>query len=57
MGFFARTMGEISEFLGLEDDVKEYEKHESGILANLDALHWSEEEEMYCDVSVNEDGE
>jgi mannosyl-oligosaccharide glucosidase len=57
MGFFARTMGEISDFLNLEDDGKEYERHEKGILANLDALHWSEEEQMYCDVSVNEEGE
>ena len=36
MGFFARTMGEISEFLRLEDDREEYARHETGILANLD---------------------
>ena len=42
MGFFARTMGEISEFLGLEEDRAEYAKHEKGILANLDGrLHTS----------------
>ena len=36
VAFFARTMGEISEYLGLEDDLKEYKKHEKGALANLD---------------------
>ncbi len=67
MGFFARTMGEISEFLDIESDREEYLRHEKGILANLDGrsgaqarltvdLHWSEEEQMYCDVSVNEEG-
>jgi len=36
MGFFARTMGEIGEFLKLEDDRAEYARHEKGILSNLD---------------------
>jgi mannosyl-oligosaccharide glucosidase len=57
VGFFARTMGEISDFLGLEEDRAEYAKHEKGVLANLDALHWSEDEQMYCDVSVDDEGE
>lgn len=39
MGFFARTMGEIAGYLGKEADVKEFEKHEKGILANLDGKH------------------
>ena len=38
MGFFARTMGEISEYLGMEDDQAEYSRHEKGILANLDGM-------------------
>ena len=36
MGFFARTMGDISEYLGLDEDQAEYARHEKGILANLD---------------------
>lgn len=56
MGLFAKTMQDISGFLGLDNDVDEFKKHEKGILQNLDALHWSEKEQMYCDVSVDDDG-
>ena len=56
MAFFARTMGEIADYLGSED-LAEYQRHEKAILANLDDLHWSDEQQMYCDVSVNEEDE
>ena len=56
VGFFARTMGEVADYLGEGDDLREYQKHERGVLANLDELHWSEEEKAYCDVTVDEDG-
>lgn len=75
MGFFARTMREVAEYLGEEDDEIEYRRHEKGILANLEGmsavigfifvadltcavldLHWSEDEQAYCDVTVNDDG-
>jgi mannosyl-oligosaccharide glucosidase len=36
MGFFARTMGEVAEFLGEEEDLEEYKRNEKNILANLD---------------------
>ncbi|CDZ96890.1 glycoside hydrolase family 63 protein [Phaffia rhodozyma] len=55
MGFFARTMKEIAGYLGEEDDEEEYARNEKNILANLDALHWSEEDQMYCDVTVDDD--
>jgi hypothetical protein len=58
MGFFARAMGEVAEYLG-EDfatDLAEYERNQANILANLDALHWSEDDQMYCDVTVDDEG-
>ncbi|EGG02629.1 family 63 glycoside hydrolase [Melampsora larici-populina 98AG31] len=57
MGFFTRTMKQIAEYVGEEDDVMEYEKTYEAILANIDDLHWNEEKQMYCDVSVNENDE
>jgi mannosyl-oligosaccharide glucosidase len=56
VGFFARTMGEVAEYLGEESDLKEYKRHERGVLANMDELHWSDRDKAYCDVTVNEDG-
>lgn len=56
MGFFSKTMSEIAEFLGEEDDRLEYEDNYGNILANIEDLHWSEEEQMYCDVSVDQNG-
>lgn len=52
MGFFARTMAEVAEYLGHEDDLAEYTRHERGIRANLEDLHWSEGDQAYCDVTI-----
>ncbi|SPO25518.1 related to ER glucosidase I [Ustilago trichophora] len=54
MGSFADTMAKIARVLGKEDDVEEYERHYADIVANLEDLHWSEENKMYCDASVDE---
>ncbi|OBZ75646.1 putative mannosyl-oligosaccharide glucosidase [Grifola frondosa] len=57
MGFFSRTMREIAEFVGETDDAAAFEEIENATLGNIDDLHWSEEEQMYCDVSVNDEDE
>lgn len=54
MGLFAETMAKIARVLGRDDDVDEYQRHHADIVANLDDLHWSEENKMYCDASVDE---
>ena len=57
MGAFARAMHRFAQRLGLEDDAREYARHYEAIQANLYDLHWSEDEGMFCDASVDEDDE
>ena len=56
MGFFSRTMRDVAEFLGEEEDLEDFEEQYDAIVGNIEDLHWSEEEQMYCDASVDEDG-
>jgi mannosyl-oligosaccharide glucosidase len=57
MGAFAEAMTKIARAIGEEDDAEEYIKSHSGIIQNLDDLHWNEEEKMFCDASVDENEE
>ncbi|THH08538.1 hypothetical protein EW145_g2643 [Phellinidium pouzarii] len=55
MAFFTRTMSNIAEYIGESDDEKSFIAIEKAILDNLEDLHWSEEDQMYCDVGINDD--
>ncbi|KAF8270316.1 glycoside hydrolase [Lactarius quietus] len=57
MGFFSRTMKEIAEFIGENEDRLYYANIEKAVIDNLDDLHWSEESQMYCDIGVDDDDE
>jgi len=57
MGFFSRTMREISEFIGETDDAASYAEIEKAIIDNIDDLHWSEENQMYCDAGISSEDE
>ncbi|PAV24387.1 glycoside hydrolase family 63 [Pyrrhoderma noxium] len=57
MAFFSRTMRGIAEYIGESDDARAFKTIEQAILNNLEDLHWSEEDQMYCDVGVNSDDE
>ncbi|KAI0303387.1 glycoside hydrolase, partial [Multifurca ochricompacta] len=57
MGFFSRTMKDIAEFVGDEQDKDYYANIEKAVIDNIDDLHWSEESQMYCDVGVDDDDE
>ncbi|KAI0060895.1 glycoside hydrolase [Artomyces pyxidatus] len=57
MGFFSGTMREIAEFVGEEEDRAYFTEVETAIRGNIEDLHWNEDEQMYCDVGVNDDDE
>lgn len=56
MAFFSRTMRRIAEFVGEQDDIRTFIEIERAVLNNMEDLHWNEEQRLYCDVSVNDDG-
>ncbi|SCZ88804.1 BZ3500_MvSof-1268-A1-R1_Chr2-1g04647 [Microbotryum saponariae] len=57
LGEFARMMEELAEFLDEEDDIDDYQTHHRDVLNNIEDLHWSEKDQMYCDASVDENDE
>lgn len=54
MAFATRLLKDIAGYLGPEysADVTEYRKIEADMLANLDALHWNEEQRAFCDQTI-----
>ena len=56
MAFFSGTMRDIAAYIGETDDEKSFAAVQKAILDNLEDLHWSEEDQMYCDVGVDSDG-
>jgi len=57
MGFFSRTMKDIAEFVGEDDDAETFAENEKAIIQNIDDLHWSEQNQMYCDLGVDQEDE
>lgn len=55
VGVMTKSMKIMASILNIEEDIKTYTKIEEDILENLNKLHWSTEENSYCDVSVDED--
>ncbi|EGV63974.1 mannosyl-oligosaccharide glucosidase [Yamadazyma tenuis ATCC 10573] len=55
IGVMTRSVKLIANILGEDDDVKHYQEIENNIIKSLDDIHWSEEEGVYCDKSVDED--
>lgn len=57
IGVMARSIKLIAEYLNYEEDLKLYTQIEKDVIDNLNNLHWSQEDNVYCDLSVNEDDE
>ncbi|KAI8874397.1 hypothetical protein GQ42DRAFT_151975 [Ramicandelaber brevisporus] len=54
MAMLSRALGDVATLLGDEDASIEYSDLYSGIVDNLDALHWSEADRSYCDVTADD---
>ncbi|CDH50432.1 glycoside hydrolase family 63 protein [Lichtheimia corymbifera JMRC:FSU:9682] len=55
MTFATRLLKDIATELGKQEDAQQFAQIELDMLENLDALHWNEEQQAYCDQTV-EDG-
>ncbi|KAH7058874.1 glycoside hydrolase [Macrophomina phaseolina] len=54
VGMMTRNIKNIATFLGEEDDVAEFTKYETAIIRNIDDLHWSAEEKIHCDATIDD---
>ncbi|VEU24430.1 DEKNAAC105619 [Brettanomyces naardenensis] len=57
MGVMTRSMAAIAKLLDETEDAELYSQRLGDIKANLEDLHWSSENQTYCDVTVNDDEE
>ncbi|KAF9036697.1 glycoside hydrolase [Panaeolus papilionaceus] len=57
MAFFSRTMRDIASFIGEKDDEMTYIQNAKAIIDNIEDLHWNKEENMYCDLNVDDEDE
>lgn len=54
VGLMTKSLMNIAEALGNEDDVADLNKNLVAIENNLNDLHWSEEEGCYCDATIDD---
>ncbi|KAI2470291.1 glycoside hydrolase family 63 protein [Annulohypoxylon bovei var. microspora] len=54
MGLSAKVLAKIADFVGLPEDVQEYNKALDGISHNLVDLHWSESAGCFCDATIDD---
>lgn len=54
VGLMAKSLLNIADTLGLEEDVGRYQKISHAIDQNLNDLHWSEGEGCFCDATVDD---
>lgn len=55
VGASAKALLELAEFLSLEDEATVYRDQLRNVQHNLDVLHWSDREKVYCDATVDRD--
>ncbi|KAH8845931.1 hypothetical protein MCOR27_001113 [Pyricularia oryzae] len=53
MGLMTKSLLNIADALGMQEEVAEFQKNLEAIERNLDDLHWSEKEGCYCDATID----
>lgn len=56
VGASAKALVELAEVLGLKDEASVFREHLRDAQHNLDVLHWSDKEGVYCDATVENSG-
>ena len=54
VGMMTRSMKRVAEFIGENDDAKAYTGIEHAITRNIDDLHWDDEQQTYCDATIDD---
>jgi mannosyl-oligosaccharide glucosidase len=54
MGMMTKSLKNVAAFLDYTEDVEEFSTIETGILHNIDDLHWSEKDKCYCDATIDD---
>lgn len=52
VGASAHALQQVAEYLGEDADSAMYKRHLDNVKGNLDTLHWSADEQAYCDATV-----
>lgn len=57
IGVMTRSMKTVAQLLDRKDDAERYSQIEKAIKQNIEDLHWSDKDECYCDVTVDDEDE
>ncbi|KAI3405556.1 CWH41 [Candida oxycetoniae] len=57
IGIMTRSLRLMAEILNQKDDIADLEDIEKNIKNNIEKIHWSDQNNAYCDVSVDDDDE
>lgn len=57
IGVMTRSMYKIAQLLDKHEDAVTYKQRYDDIITNINEIHWSETDQLYCDVAVDDEDE
>jgi mannosyl-oligosaccharide glucosidase len=54
VGMMASSLSKVAHYLKEDDDVETFDKQLSAIKRNIEDLHWSEKDGIFCDATIDE---